>query len=594
MSVKVVYLHGVGTGDLDASWLEGLNEGLVRGGYAPVDRDDVCAPLYSPLLSVKGAGAKLPPSTYTMTDDGASRLQFERRQADVLRKMAIDPDVLAFGLGRLPGGMLSAVQNGAVGLGPAVLGQVKRYVADENLRGAVLHHILACMPKSGEIILIAHSLGSVIGIDLLGRLPKSIHVRRFITIGSPASARVFNANSDRLLDRFPYARVDDWSNFFGTSDPVTAGRGLATAFPAARDFKVSTYKHASKSYLSHPAIAGLVADVLYPKVDTRIVGRGLTVQMTADEANTLLLLHYAHAVRRRIKDPKVAERYAGALSVNQDNLAADWQQKVTLENRSPSPELELLVAGKLPPLPHCWDFVEAVPALLTFALTNLVEPYDIEVGSAQIDALDEIAAEMGFLPATGTKIGKALQTVEASVVGKRGKPWGRVLTAAVGLGLVALGPIGLVAAAPAAAFGGAAIVGGLAAFGPGGMVGGIAMVGGLAGAGAALAAAAALPAGAKTSVVDTTRLTIRLMAQLAYQRLDIPVDRGLWYLMADAENDLSAEISRLKVYSDADSSDVKELEDRRTLIVKLMSCMIENGLAHVIVEPDEEDIFVRS
>ncbi|NMM90449.1 hypothetical protein B2J88_39995 [Rhodococcus sp. SRB_17] len=344
--------------------------------------------------------------------------------------------------------------------------------------------------------------------------------------------------------------------------------------------------------MAHPAIAGLVADVLYPTVDTRIVGNGLVVQMTIDEANVLLLLHYAHAVRRRIKDPKVAERYAAALRVNQDNFAADWQYKVKLENRSPSMELESLVAGKLPPLPYRWDFAEAVSALLKFALTNLVEPYDIEVGSAQIDALADIAVEMGFQPKTGIKIGEALQTVEASVVGKRGKPWGRVLTAAVGLGLVALGPIGLFAAAPAAAFGGAAIVGGLAAFGPGGMVGGIAMVGGLAGAGAALAAAAVIPAGAKVSVVDTTWLTIGLMEQIACKSLDIQFEPGLWYLMTDAENDLSVKISRLKVYSDSDSSDVKALEDQRSLINKLMSCMIKNGLADVVIEPDDaEDAF---
>ncbi|NMM90448.1 hypothetical protein B2J88_39990 [Rhodococcus sp. SRB_17] len=176
MPVKVVYLHGVGTGDPDASWLKGLNEGLVNDGHAPIELDDVCVPKYSHLLSVKGASAKLPPSTYTVTDDGTSRLQFERRQANILRKMAMDPSVLAFGLRRLPNGMLTKAQNGAVALGPAVLGQVKRYVSDENLRGAVLHHILGCMPKSGEIILIAHSLGSVIGIDLLGRLPKSVQV----------------------------------------------------------------------------------------------------------------------------------------------------------------------------------------------------------------------------------------------------------------------------------------------------------------------------------------------------------------------------------------------------------------------------------
>ncbi|GAA3193972.1 hypothetical protein GCM10020255_094860 [Rhodococcus baikonurensis] len=93
----------------------------------------------------------------------------------------------------------------------------------------------------------------------------------------------------------------------------------------------------------------------------------------------------------------------------------------------------------------------------------------------------------------------ALEDVQKCLDSRGGVPWGRVITAAVGLALVAAGPVGLMLAAPAAAAGGAAIVGGLAAFGPGGMIGGLGMLGGLAGAGAAVAAGAAVGGSAPTS-----------------------------------------------------------------------------------------------
>jgi hypothetical protein len=272
-------------------------------------------------------------------------------------------------------------------------------------------------------------------------------------------------------------------------DIVTGGRGLAALFPGAQDFEVSAPAHGAEKYLGEPGIAGLVAELLYPSKDLVPATADIVVRMTGPEASMLLIHHFAEAVADEIKDKDRATRYRSVMQLMRDDLAAQLQQRANV-GQPLSFEMQQLADGQLPDLPHRWELHEAVGELVVLALTNCVAPYEIDVGDAPMRALDDGAALMGFQRSHGTKVATAIKEVQAAVSGKGGVPWGRVLTAAAGLALVAAGPIGLAVAAPAGVFGGAAIAGGLAAFGPGGMVGGLAMLGGLAGTGAAVAAAA--------------------------------------------------------------------------------------------------------
>ena len=52
-----------------------------------------------------------------------------------------------------------------------VIPQARRYLEDEATRANTLHRVLAELPESGPIVLLAHSLGTVIAADLLTRLP---------------------------------------------------------------------------------------------------------------------------------------------------------------------------------------------------------------------------------------------------------------------------------------------------------------------------------------------------------------------------------------------------------------------------------------
>lgn len=588
--MKVIFLHGIGDGDPDFGWLDGLNLGLVQGGFAEVAKRQVIAPRYSSYLSTDGIAAKLPPVTYNEKDDSRYRREFERRQARVQRDLKLDGAVRGFGFHMVPDPALAFLQASAVGRMPLFdIPQVKRYMKSEALRGAILRYVLDHLPSAGDVILIGHSLGSVIAIDLLDHLPAKLHVRRFITIGSPANMKVLHEGSERLLKKFPYSRVDDWSNFFDVADVVPGGRGLASTFPGAQDFVIDVNgNHGASWHLRHASVAKLVGDMLYPRTDIALQSSDISVRMNDNEASILLTLHFAHLVQGHIKDNNSAERYRDALRLIQDDLVAQLGQVSGVGGRPVCAEVFELIRGTLPTLPHRWELYELVAELVVLALTNMVEPYEIDVEKAPMLALPDLAVELGFRRDIGTKVGTAIADVQKHIAPRGGVPWGRVLTAAAGVALVAAGPVGLAVAAPASAFGAAAITGGLAAFGPGGMVGGLAMLSGLAGTGAAVAASAATGGSSEQPSHDPTKLVLRVATEHARKKLDLSYDEGLWYQLGNFETEVSGELNRLSTFCDPKSLKVKQLEAGKLTITRLMSFMIENGLGPKALEAADD------
>ncbi|KAA0098895.1 hypothetical protein CIW49_13540 [Mycolicibacterium sp. P1-18] len=580
--MKIVFLHGIGDGEPDYSWLDGLNRGMEQAGYPAIEREQVIAPRYSALLKTdEHNGAKLPPVTYHPKDEGVSRREFERRQARVQRYLRLNDGVRSYGFNLLPELLWSTVPQFVYNnLALWDLDQVRRYVREEKVRAAVMNHILDHMPAHGDVILVGHSLGSVIAIDLLDHLATDLHVRRFITIGSPATIRALHEGSERLLKRFPYGRVDDWSNFLSVRDIVTGGRGLARTFPGAQDFVLNNVSaHDADLYLGDPAVAALVAHSLYLTKEVVPAGSGIAVRMGDPEASALLLHHFARAVGRNIKDADRAARFRAALRIMRDDLSEQVAQYAAA-GKLLSPELVELMNGKLPELPHRWELHEAVGELVVLALTNCIAPYEIDPGEAQMLALNDIAVDLGFQRGTGTKVADAIKEVNASVVGRSGVPWGQVLTAAAGLAILAAGPVGLAVAAPAGAFGAAALTGGLAAFGPGGMIGGLAMLGGLTGAGAATTAAAlAGGGGSEGGVPNLQKIMIRVSTEFARKKLDLPFDTTLWYQMTDFEGQISAVLNRLKAFDDPKSGKIVQLTAAQVAISALLRFMMEKGLS---------------
>jgi len=582
MSRSLVYLHGVGDGDPTGGWLPALNNALQLQDLPAADQSFVIAPRYDDLLSTDGVAAKMPEVTYKVRSDDRNRREFERRQARVHRRLSLEADVRAFGFNRIPDAMLSGAQRTGLKSGLDIIKQVNRYVGSDEVRGAVLRRILSHLPTSGEIVIVAHSLGSVIAIDLLDHLPSDLHVSRFVTLGSPANVESLHRGSERLLKKFPYARVDDWSNFSGLGDPITGGRGLALVFPGAQDFIIDVGKiaHSSALYLKHPAVAGLIGEMLStrPSIAAGPPTKDLVLRISEEQENLLLGLAFGHALAAHTTDKDAAERYRSALQVVQDSAAAQLERAAVVVGRALPLEVADLSSGRPPQLSQRLEMTEAVLRLSTLAESNVIAPYEVDTGKAHLIALTDIATQLGFRPDVGKRVGEAIAEVREHT-GRRGVPWGRILTGAAGLALIASGPVGLIVAAPATAFGAAAITGGLAAFGPGGMVGGMALMGGLASAGAVVATSAATVGQSEQSAVEQAGvLVIRVAAQRAMQMLDIPHDPDLWFVVTNLETMLSAQLARLRPFSDRKAPGVDDRERALYLVTSLLRFMVAKGL----------------
>lgn len=584
--MKVVFLHGIGDGDPNRGWLGALNIALESAGHPPIDDSQVVAPRYDSLLTIDGISAKMPDVTYKVKDDDRSRREFERRQAAVYRMLQDEPDAVPFGFNSVPKPWMNAAHAFGVDYLSAMdLPQVRRYVSSEGLRGAILRYILDQIPTKGEILLIGHSLGSVIAIDLLDHLPANLQVRRFITIGSPANSEALHRGSARLLKRFPYATVLDWTNFFSARDIVTMGRGLTSVFPGAQDCVVNISgldQHGSDRYLSHPAVCGLIANTLYPSKKAAVASRALAARLTDDQLLTLIKLRFASCVAKNIKDTDRAQRYEDALNVIRDDLAAQLDQLAVSGQPLPV-ELQAVAQGRAPDLPNRLELSEAVVTLTTLTATNFVEPYEIDTGDAPKAALKAMVINLGFQPGVATHIAEALTEVDDLLKRTGGVPWGRIGVAAAGLALIAAGPIGLAMAAPATAFGGAAITGGLAALGPGGMMGGIATVGALAAGGAGVVTGAALGgSSAEIFALNVTQLTLRVSAEYALKRLNAPTEAELWPQLVSLETQISAELNRLNAFSDSKTPRIHQLKAAQDAVTKLLAFVVEKELGGAI------------
>jgi len=82
---KILFLHGVGSGEAERRWLDGLNRGLATLNVDPVAADQVIAPEYAWLLSADIDRVKSPENTYKVKKDTAERRLFFRRQSRIER-----------------------------------------------------------------------------------------------------------------------------------------------------------------------------------------------------------------------------------------------------------------------------------------------------------------------------------------------------------------------------------------------------------------------------------------------------------------------------------------------------------------------------
>lgn len=231
----LVFLHGVGDGNPQGNWKRILNESLTRLGYPTIDEVEVIAPIYAHALKGTDDEGPVPPLTIPdLSRDKAA----QHRWAVETRTSALERILNA---GNNPGqGVPGGNQVVEAALYAPIFSQARNYLRDPNIRAGVLQRILKAMPKQGEILLVGHSLGSVIAADLVRRLPPEVTVTGLVTIGSPLANGEFDVDNLRRYLEAPPSNLRWWVNIWDSRDPVSAHRGVSSLFPWMLDRRVNT------------------------------------------------------------------------------------------------------------------------------------------------------------------------------------------------------------------------------------------------------------------------------------------------------------------------------------------------------------------
>ncbi|TYB61358.1 trypsin-like peptidase domain-containing protein [Nonomuraea sp. PA05] len=271
-SRHVVFLHGRGQEEripevLRRDWAAGLNGGLTRAGLDTIAPADVCFPYYAQrLLQAMRPMEALPRSPHTAVEAVAPAPGSTRRLYEELI-------VEAAGRAGMPGpgsreGLGDSVRRGLNWLADttdldrlliaAIFADVAAYLDDQQVREAVLDCVLKDLPRAGRMVLVTHSLGTVVAMDLLTRLDPAVEVELLVTAGSPLG---LDGVHRRLLAGGPHRpdRVSRWFNAWCPIDPVAIGCPLIDRWSDGPD-EVAVANpvgkaHDIEEYLAHPEVA---------------------------------------------------------------------------------------------------------------------------------------------------------------------------------------------------------------------------------------------------------------------------------------------------------------------------------------------------
>ncbi|MEI2716130.1 MAG: hypothetical protein V9E98_03890 [Candidatus Nanopelagicales bacterium] len=261
----LLYLHGVGDDGTRRDWWERLT--LSAG--APLNGVSVVAPDYGDLLTSTGPIAWTPePPTTRLAVTPLDRRRYRAEQADLHQVLVSRGSNSMWphrrrGFARVPG-MIDAIgERVVIGM---LYGEVGRYVDDELRRRAILNRVLRLVP-AGPVVIIGHSLGALVALELIRHLPPDTDVPLLVTAASALARRKLPANLNDLNSQFPYDRVDGWVNVFNPADPVTRGLPIGLRFPQAIDVSVGGgfANHDLATCLADEGVARVIAQALYPR-----------------------------------------------------------------------------------------------------------------------------------------------------------------------------------------------------------------------------------------------------------------------------------------------------------------------------------------
>ena len=563
----ILFVHGINTDDRDGSWRTSLDQALRREGTEALEERGyrLLAPTYLDLLEADTAPkCEAPETTYVKCSPsfyaraGAEYWSaLARLERAGLRDSEVSPGIR----GSIPTGTPASDV-----FRKRFFAQAERYRRSRDLRSAILTRVLEAAPPRADLVIIGHSLGSVVAADLIYHLDPTSRVRLLITLGSPLAFKPMRDQLAGHQSRFPFETIGAWVNLVGINDFVTGFRGLSQIFPESLDLFVDTGSHpqgahSAARYMDQPAVARALGWLDHEQA--RHSGRshaphnGRLPDLPLPDAALAVLVGSQYALRaeQAQKAGDRRTRFAEARRL----VLEDLSRRLT-DAGFEHPVLRRLLRdngaylrGGVPPS-------EASRLLLSAHLMNPVAPFEIELeGDVRRKAREDLARDVGVPSSWATCVITAEK--EARDVHGGGLNWLHVGLAAAGVAAIIAMPMLVLAAAPAGLAGGAAIVAGLAALGPGGMLGGVGIVGLLGGAGGAVTAVSArtLIAGSAAQVEETV---IHLQALARVQR-DLKQDDGShaeWYALIAMEDVAADEHARLRLLADRGAPTAKELE----------------------------------
>jgi pimeloyl-ACP methyl ester carboxylesterase len=142
------------------------------------------------------------------------------------------------------------------------LRDVAAYLELPGCRPAVQEGVRPALLADPAWVLVGHSLGAVVGAELLTEAEVRARAGLFVAVGAPLG---LDAVTDGMRPRGSARPTSPWVNVYDPRDwvalgsPPPRGGGLREQLAVANP---RSYEHSIEHYLAHPQVATTIADAL--------------------------------------------------------------------------------------------------------------------------------------------------------------------------------------------------------------------------------------------------------------------------------------------------------------------------------------------
>jgi len=274
MSATIVFVHGrsqegKNPAELERNWRAGLAAGLVKAGVPPIDTVPSVFPFYGDLLYritaelVRHGGRvdleSLPLHPDLPDDTTATENEILREMSAAKGRVDEEglSDVLSSKLARKALEFLARRTRVDQEIIKAQVKDVAVYLT--KARDPVLAAVNAAIPADVPIVLVSHSLGTVVARDLLSDHDLRRRTRLWVTAGSPLGLDAVQRN---LLTKGTVNPGVPWLTCWDVNDVVAIGHPLRPTWKdPLQEVEVenSDAPHSIERYLGHPEVARAIA-----------------------------------------------------------------------------------------------------------------------------------------------------------------------------------------------------------------------------------------------------------------------------------------------------------------------------------------------